>query len=194
MAGRLGLVFCETCLICPLAGSRFTSMLSPRNVQCYYMGHRTFRGDSIEVKREPASGHIRQVSQKTSPNLPAIAALDHTWTPVYDGEKITEIHDSDGRTANYHYDVREYLTDVEADGHRIHYDYDNAHRTTAVIEDGKAIRIRYDVEGRPERVELPKGTSYSVKYSQDAITVELPGASYTVTVMPTYFRVVEHIQ
>lgn len=163
-------------------------------VQCYYVGHRTFRGDSIEVKRDPVTGHIQQVSRKTNPKLPAIAALDHTWTPVYDGEKITQIHDSDGRTASYNYDSQEYLSEVEADGHRIHYDYDDAHRTTVVIEDGKTIRIRYDSEGRPDRVELPKGTSYNVKYSQDAITVSVPGASYTVTVMPTYFRVVERIQ
>jgi predicted Zn-dependent protease len=160
-------------------------------VECYYMGHRTFRGDSIEVKRDPVTGHIQQVLQKTNPKLPAIAAMDHTWTPIYDGEKIAEIHDSDGRTAEYHYDAHEYLTDVVADGHRVHYDYDDGHRTTAVTEDGKTLRIHYDSEGRPDRVELPNRFLCSVKYSQDAITVDVPGARYVVTVMPTYFRVVE---
>jgi YD repeat-containing protein len=163
-------------------------------VQCYFMGYRTFRGDSIEVKRDPVTGHIQQVLQKTNPKLPAIAALDHTWTPTYDGQKVTEIHDSDGRTAEYRYDAQEYLTDVEADGHRLHYDYDNAHRTTAVVEDGKTVRIRYDSEGRPDRIELPDGSSYSVKYSQDAITVDVPGGSYVITVMPTYFRMIERVQ
>jgi YD repeat-containing protein len=81
---------------------------------------------------------------------------------------------------------------VEADGHKIHYDYDDGYRMTGVTEDGKAVRIHYDAEGRPERVELPNGVVYGIKYSQDAIEVNLPNKAYTVKVLPTFFRVVEH--
>jgi YD repeat-containing protein len=160
-------------------------------VPCYFMGLKTFRGDSLEMKRDTATGHIQSVSQKTNANLPAVVALDHTWTATYDGERITEIHDSDGRSAAYHYDSQEFLTDVEADGHKIHYDYDDAYRMTGVTEDGKEVRIHYDSEGRPERVELPGGMVYGIKYSQDAIEVNLPDKAYTVKVLPTFFRVVE---
>jgi YD repeat-containing protein len=158
-------------------------------VQCYYMGHKNFRGDSIEVKRDSDTGHIQQVSQKTNPDLPAVAALDHTWTPLYAGDKITEIRDSDGRTARYRYNEQEFLTDVEADSHTIHYVYDDANKITSVTEDGRLVEIHYDSEGRPDRVDLPGRVAYTVKYSQDAIEVNVPGASYTVTVLPTYFRV-----
>lgn len=81
---------------------------------------------------------------------------------------------------------------MAADGHTIHYDYDGAHRITGVVENGKAIRIHYDGEGRPDRVDLPNGSAYTIKYSQQAIEVGLPGASYTVTALPTFFRTVQH--
>jgi len=161
-------------------------------VQCYFMGLNTFRGDGIEINRDPTTGHIQTVSQKTNVNLPAVAALDHTWRATYDGERITEIHDSDGRSATYRYNSQEFLTDVEADGHKIHYDYDDAYRMTGATEDGKWVRIHYDSEGRPDRVDLPNGAVYSIKYSQDAIEVNLPDKAYTVKVLPTFFRVVEH--
>ena len=156
-------------------------------VQCYYMGQKNFRGDGIDVTRD-ATGHIQRVLQKTNADLPAVAAFDHTWTPSYEGNKITEIHDSDGRSASYRYDQQEFLTDVDADGHKIHYDYDSEHRITAVIEDSRRIQIHYDSEGRPDRVDFPNGTAYTIKYSQDAIDVTLPGANYTVKVLPTFFR------
>jgi YD repeat-containing protein len=161
-------------------------------VQCYYMGQSNAAGDGIEVKRDLTTGHMQQVSQKTNPDLPAAAALDHTWTTLYDGDKITEIHDSDGRTARYRYDPAEYLTDVEADGHHIHYDYDDAHRITGVVEDDRRLRIHYDSEGRAERLDFPNGLGYRIQYSGQAIEVTGPGGRYTVTLFPTYFRTVEH--
>ncbi len=161
-------------------------------VQCYYMGHRNVHGDLIEVKREPETGHIQEVTQKTNHDLPLAVALDHTWTPVYDGDKITEIQDSDGSAARYRYDPQDYLTDAEADGHRIHYDYDNAQRITGVLEDGKLLQIHYDLEGRPEGIDFPNGASYSIKYSQDAIEISMPNVSYTVRLWPTFFRVDAH--
>lgn len=173
---------------------RYLGCSAASRVPCYYMGQKNFRGDSVEVRRDPATGHIQQVLQETNSGLPAIAALDHRWEATYDGEKINEIQDSDGRTAHYRYDSQEYLTDVEADGHAIHYGYDDAHRITGVLEDGKAARIGYDSEGRPDEVELPNGTAYTIKYAQDGITVNGPGAGYTVTVMPTYFRISRHAE
>jgi YD repeat-containing protein len=161
-------------------------------VQCYFMGLSDPAGDGIEVKRDvTTTGQIQQVSQKTNPDLPLAAARDHTWTPVYDGERIIEIDDSDGRKAHYSYDREEYLTDVEADGHRVHYDYDAAHRITEVVEDGRVLRIHYDSEGRPDRVDFPNGSAYSVRYSGQSIEVDGPGGKYTVTVFPTFFRVEE---
>jgi YD repeat-containing protein len=161
-------------------------------VQCYYMGLKDLAGDGIEVKRDViTTGHIEQVSQKTNPDLAAVAALDHTLTPVYDAGKITEIRDSDGRTAQYRYDAQEYLTDVEADGHRVHYDYDEAHRITSVVEDGHTVQIHYDAEGRADRVGFPNGSAYSIRYSGDAVEVEGAGQKFRVTIMPSYFRTVE---
>ena len=160
-------------------------------VQCYYMGLKDLAGDAIEVKRDlVTTGHIEQVSQKTNPDLPAAATLDHTLTPVYDGERIIEIHDSDGRAARYRYDAQEYLSDMEADGHRVHYDYDEAHRITGAVEDGHAAHIHYDSEGRADRVGFPN-ESVSVRYSGESIAVEASGRKYTVTIMPGYFRTVE---
>jgi predicted Zn-dependent protease len=160
-------------------------------VQCYYMGVTNLAGDGIEVVRDATTtGHIQKVSQKTNADFPEAAAHDHTWTPVYDGEKITEIHDSDGQTAHYVYDPDEYLSDVEADGHHVHYDYDNLHRITGVVEDGHAVQIHYDAEGRADRVGLPSG-SMNIHYSGESIEVEAAGQKYTVTIMPSYFRVVE---
>ena len=161
-------------------------------VQCYFMSRSDFGGDGIEVRRDLTTGHIQQVLQKTNANFPAAAALDHTWSPLYDGEKIAEIHDSDGHTAHYNYDREEYLTDVDADGHRVHYDYDGAHRIVRVVEDGRLLRIRYDSEGRPDRVDFPNGSVYSVRYSEQAIEVSGPDANYTVTALPTFFRTLEH--
>ncbi len=160
-------------------------------VPCYYMSRANFRGDKVEITRDPTTGHIQKVSQKTASDLPSAAALAHSWTPSYDGEKIIEIEDNDGRTAHYGYDRDEFLTDVEADGQSIHYDYDNSHHITTVIEDGRIVRIDYDSEGRPDRIELPDGAVYSVKYSQDSIEVNVPGVSYTVKVLPTFFRLAE---
>lgn len=62
----------------------------------------------ILPKRNAKTGHIQQVLQKTDADLPGIAAFDHTWTPHYEGDKITEIHDSDGRTARYGYDPQDF--------------------------------------------------------------------------------------
>jgi YD repeat-containing protein len=170
---------------------RYLGCTANSRVQCYYMGHRNFRGDNIEIKRDPTSGHIQQVRQKTNNDLPEAAALDHTWTPLYDGDKIIEIHDSDGRIARYRYDQQQYLTDVEADSHTIHHDYDEGGRITGVVEDGRSLRIHYDSEGRPDRVDFPNGFAYSIKYSQDGIELDVPGKSYMVTVLPTFFRIVE---
>jgi YD repeat-containing protein len=156
------------------------------------MGHSDLAGDGVEVRRDLTTGHIQQVLQKTNADFPAAAALDHTWSPLYDGEKIAEIHDSDGRTAHYSYDREEYLTDVDSDGHRVHYDYDGAHRITQVVEDGHSLRIHYDAEGRADRVDFPEGSAYSIHYSGQAIEVSGPSASYTVTVLPTFFRTLEH--
>jgi YD repeat-containing protein len=138
------------------------------------------------------TGHIQKVSQKTNADFPERAAHDHTWTPVYDGEKITEIHDNDGQTAHYVYDPDEYLSAVEADGHHIHYDYDNLHRITGVVEDGHAVQIHCDAEGRADRVGLPNG-SMNIHYSGASIEVEAAGQKYSVTIMPSYFRVVESL-
>jgi YD repeat-containing protein len=156
------------------------------------MGHSDLAGDGVEVRRDPTTGHIQQVLQKTNADFPAAAALDQTWSPLYDGEKIAEIHDSDGRTAHYSYDREEYLTDVDSDGHRVHYDYDGAHRITQVVEDGHSLRIHYDAEGRADRVDFPEGSAYNIHYSGQAIEVSGPSASYTVTVLPTFFRTLEH--
>jgi YD repeat-containing protein len=154
------------------------------------MGLSDLAGDGVEVKRDvTATGHIQQVSQKTNSDLPSAAARDHTWIPLYDGERMTEIDDSDGRKAHYRYDRDEYLTDVEADGHRVHYDYDAAHRITVVVEDGRTLRIHYDSEGRPDRVDFPNGSDYIVRYSGQAIEVDGPGGKYAVTVLPSFFRV-----
>jgi predicted Zn-dependent protease len=160
-------------------------------VQCYYMGHIDLAGDGIEVRRDPASGHIEQALQKTNADLPSAAADDHTWTPLYDGDKITAINDNDGRTAHYRYDREEYLTEVEADGHHVHYDYDDAHRIAAVIEDGVQLRIHYDSEGRPDHVDFPNGSAYSIRYSGQAIEVRGPGGRYAVTILPSFFRTIE---
>ncbi|HWY20814.1 MAG TPA: hypothetical protein VNX26_06300 [Candidatus Acidoferrum sp.] len=161
-------------------------------VQCYYMSMTDIAGDGIEVRRDvTTTGHMQQVSQKTNINLPVATAHDHMWTPVYDGDRITEIHDSDGRIAHYTYDREQYLTDVEADGHRMHYDYDDAHRITGVVENGRTLKIHYDSEGRPDRVDFANGSEYSIRYSQEAIEVTGPAAKYTVTVLPSYYRVEE---
>jgi YD repeat-containing protein len=155
------------------------------------MGHRDFAGDRIEVQRDQTTGHIQAVSQKTNPNLPSAAELDHTWTPIYDGEKIIEIDDSDGRKAHFGYDQEEYLTDVDADRHHAHYDYDDRHHVTQAIEDGRSLRIHYDSEGRPDRVDFPNATSYSVHYSGDAVEVDGPDGDYNITILTTFFRTVE---
>ncbi|HEY6765067.1 MAG TPA: hypothetical protein VI386_09860 [Candidatus Sulfotelmatobacter sp.] len=170
---------------------RYLGCTPQTRVPCYYVGHRNRAGDSIEVTRDPTTGHIRQVAQRTNPRLASAAALDHIWTAIYDGEKIAELDDGDGRTARYHYDSHEYLTDVEADGHRVHYDYDDAYRIRQVIEDGQWLRIHYDAEARPDRLELTNGSAYRIHYSGNSIKVEGPEASYDVTIMPGYFRVVE---
>jgi YD repeat-containing protein len=171
---------------------RYLGCSANSRVQCYYIGHRNFRGDSIEIKRDPTSGHIEQIRQKTNNDLPDAAALDHTWTPLYDGDKMIEIRDSDGRIARYRYDQQQHLTDVEADSHTIHQDYDDVGRITGIVEDGRSLRIHYDSEGRPDRIDFPNGSAYGIKYSQDAIEISMPGKSYTVTVLPTFFRIVEH--
>jgi YD repeat-containing protein len=161
-------------------------------VQCYYMGMTDIAGDGIEVQRDvTTTGRMQRVSQKTNPDLPAAAARDHTWTPVYDGDKIIEIQDSDGRTAHYAYDQEQYLTDVEADGHHLHYDYDDAYRITGVVEDGHAVRIHYDSEGRPDGVDFANGSAYHIRYAQEAIEVTGPDAKYTVTILPSFYRVEE---
>jgi predicted Zn-dependent protease len=160
-------------------------------VQCYYIGHSDLAGDAIEVSRVPGVGHIERVSQKTNPNLPVAAARDHTWTPFYDGDKITEIDDSDGRKAHYRYDEQDYLTDVEADGHNVHYDYDNAHRVTRVVEDGRSLGIHYDSEGRPDRVEFPNSSAYIIRYSGEAIEISGPSGRYAITVLPSFYRTIE---
>jgi len=160
-------------------------------VQCYYLGHTDLAGDSIVLTRVPGVGHIQQAFQKTNPNLPVAAARDHTWTPLYDGEKITEMDDSDGTKAYYRYDPQEYLTDVEADGHRMHYDYDNSHRITEAVEDGRSLHIHYDSEGRPDRIDLPNASVYRIRYTGDAVEVDAPNGRYTVTVLPSFFRTVE---
>jgi predicted Zn-dependent protease len=160
-------------------------------VECYYMGHRGPAGDSIEIRRDPATGHIQGISQKTNADLPSAAAHDHTWTPRYDGDKIIEIDDSDGRTAHYRYDPEEYLTDVEADGHHVHYDYDRAHRIEGVIEDGRPVRIHYDSEGRPDRVDFSNGSSYGIRYSGETIEVNGPSSRYAVKILPSFFRTIE---
>ncbi|MGD0990714.1 MAG: hypothetical protein ABR874_23155 [Candidatus Sulfotelmatobacter sp.] len=161
-------------------------------VQCYYMGHTDYAGDGVQVKRETTDGHIERVFQKTNPNLPSAAAYDHTLTPLYEGDKISEIDDSDGRKAQYRYDRDEYLSDVDADGHHVHYDYDDAHRIVGANEDGHQLLIHYDAEGRPDRLELPNGSSYVIHYSGQAIEVTGPDGSYTVSIWPTYFGVAEH--
>lgn len=160
-------------------------------VQCYYMGTTSASGDVLEIERDSTTGHIQRALQKTNANLPSAAARDHILTPMYDGDKIAEIADSDGRMANYRYDGQEFLTDVEADGHKVHYDYDEAHRVVEVIEDGLQVRIRYDAEGRPYRVEFPNGSGYHIQYSGATIEVEGPGGKYSVTAWPTSFRTVE---
>jgi YD repeat-containing protein len=171
---------------------RYLGCGSNTRVQCYYMGLTDLAADGIEVKRDVATtGHIQQVSQKTNSDFPSAAARDHTWTPSYDGDRITEIDDSDGRKAKYSYDREEYLTDVEADGHHIHYDYDDAHRITKVVEDGQALRIHYDSEGRPDRLDFPNGSTYGIRYSGDSVEVDGPGGKYEVTMLPSFFRVVE---
>jgi predicted Zn-dependent protease len=160
-------------------------------VPCYFMGATNLAGDGIVVDRDvTTTGRIQKVSQQTNANFPEAAAHDHTWTPVYDGERITEIHDSDGGTARYVYDPDEYLTDVEADGHHVHYDYNGGHRITRVVEDGRAVQIHYDAEGRADRVELPNG-SMNIRYSGESIEVDAKGRKYSVTIMPSYFRVME---
>jgi YD repeat-containing protein len=161
-------------------------------VQCYYMGHSDVAGDGIEVRRDRTTGHIQQVSQKTNPALSSAAVQDHVWTPLYDGDKIIQIDDNDGRTAHYRYDREEYLTDVEADGHHVHYDYDDAHHIAGVVEDGRPLRIHYDSEGRPDRVDFPNGLAYSIRYSGEAIEVTGPRSAYTVTILPSFFRTIEH--
>lgn len=161
-------------------------------VQCYYMGLVDLAGDGIQVKREGVTGHLQQVLQRTNPNFPAAAAYDHMWTPLYEGDRIIEIDDSNGSKAHYLYDGSEYLTDVEADGHHVHYDYDDVHRITGVLEDNSALRIHYDSESRPDRVDFPSGLGYSIRYSGDAIEVNGPSAKYTVTILPTFFRIAEH--
>jgi predicted Zn-dependent protease len=160
-------------------------------VQCYYLGHTDLAGDSIVVTRVPGVGHIQQASQRTNNNLPVAAARDHNWTPRYDGDKITEIDDSDGTKALYRYDPQEYLTDVEADGHRLHYEYDNAHHITEAVEDGRTLHIHYDSEGRPDRFDLPNASVYRIRYTGDAVEVDAPNGRYTVTVLPSFFRTVE---
>jgi predicted Zn-dependent protease len=170
---------------------RYLGCGASTRIRCYFMGMTDLAGDGIAVDRDlKTTGHIQKVSQKTNANFPEAAEHDHTWTPVYDGEKITEIHDSDGGSANYRYDPDEYLTDVEADGHHVHYDYDGGHRIAAVVEDGHAVQIHYDAEGRADRVDLPNG-SMNIHYSGESIEVEAAGRKYTVTIMPSYFRVVE---
>jgi YD repeat-containing protein len=160
-------------------------------VQCYYMGTTSAVGDAIEIKRDSTTGHIQQALQKTNADLPSAAAHDHVLTPTYDGDKVAEIADSDGRIAHYQYDGQEFLTDAEADGHKVHYDYDDAHRITAVIEDGLELRVRYDAEGRPYRVDFPNGSGYRIQYSGATIEVEGPGGKFVVTALPSSFRTVE---
>jgi YD repeat-containing protein len=111
---------------------------------------------------------------------------------LYDGDKIIQIDDNDGRTAHYRYDREEYLTDVEADGQHVHYDYDDAHHIAGVVEDGRPLRIHYDSEGRPDRVDFPNGLAYSIRYSGEAIEVTGPSSAYTVTILPSFFRTIEH--
>jgi YD repeat-containing protein len=171
---------------------RYLGCGAKTRVPCYYLGRANFRGDKVEITRDPTTGHIQKVSQKTASDLPAAAGLAHSWTPSYDGETIIEIEDNDGRTAHYRYDRDEFLSDVETDGHSVHFDYDSSHHITTVIEDGRTVRIHYDSEGRPDRIELPNGAAYSVKYSQDSIEVNVPGVSYTVSVLPAFFRLAEN--
>jgi len=161
-------------------------------VQCYYMGKTDAAQDGIEVQRDLTNGHLQQVSQKTNPDLPSAKALDHTWTPTYDGDKITAIRDSDGRSASYRYDHEDYLTDVQADGHHLHYSYDDKHRITEVIEDQYKLGVHYNSEGRADRVDFPNGSGYSIRYDGENADVEGPGQSFTVTVQPTFFRTVEN--
>jgi YD repeat-containing protein len=160
-------------------------------VQCYFMGITTWRDDAVQIQRDRADGHIQRVLQKTNPKFGEAASNDHTLTPHYEGDRITEIDDSDGRKAQYQYDQAEYLTDVDADGHRVHYDYDDLHRIVSVNEDGHQLRVQYDSEGRPNRVDFPNGSAYSIHYSEDAIEVNGPGKSYKVSVLPTFFRINE---
>jgi len=165
---------------------------TPRTpVPCYFMGQRDHAGDSIEVTRDPSNGHIRLVTQKTFGDLPA-ATQDHTWRAVYDGEKISEIDDSDGAIVRYRYDHDEFLTDVDSEGHTVHYDYNDDRRITTVIEDGRALRIQYDSEGRVNRVDFQNGSTYTIKYLSESVEVAGPDHIYTVTILPSFFRTVEH--
>jgi predicted Zn-dependent protease len=161
-------------------------------VQCYYIGRTDLAGDRIQVLRDKVTGHIQEVSQRTNSDLSAAAEHDHVWKPQYDGEKIIEIDDSDGRVAHYTYDHDEYLTDVEADGHRMHYGYNNVHQITEVIEDGRSLLVFYDSEGRPNRLEFPGGNVFRIKYFGQAVEVEGPATDYEVNIFPGYYRAIEH--
>lgn len=160
-------------------------------VKCYYLGTNSRAGDVLQIERDPTTGHIFQVVQRTNPDLPAAAAHDHILTPTYEGERIVEITDGDKTIAHYRYDAQEFLTDVEADGHRLHYDYDEAHRMTAVIEDGIQLRVHYDAEGRPYKLDFPNGSGYRIQYMGGTVEVEGPSDGYSVTVWSGFFRAVE---
>jgi YD repeat-containing protein len=154
-------------------------------IPCYFIDRIDPYGDRVAVERDN-DGHIEGAIQNAS-GMPG--AYNHTWTFTYDGDRIREIQDDQGRLTRYIYDAESYLREVEAGGHKLVYDYDQAHRMSAVTEDGHILAVHYDPEGRVVQIDFDSRPVYHIRYSGEIVEVQTPAENYVVAVRENFFHI-----
>ena len=155
-------------------------------IACYFMDRTNSYGDRMSVARDK-DGHIEGAVQNAEGNWPN--SYNHTWTFMYDGDRVREIDDQQGHSIRYVYDPDSYLQEVEIEGRKLHYDYDPVHRMTGVIDDGHTLAVHYDPEGRVVQIDFDSRPAYHIRYTGEIVEVKTPAESYVITLRQTFFHV-----
>jgi YD repeat-containing protein len=155
-------------------------------IPCYFMDRTNSYGDRMLVARDK-DGHIEGAVQSAGGTWPR--SYNHTWTFMYDGDRVREIDDQEGRSIRYVYDLDGYLKEVEMDGLKLHYDYDPEHRMSGVIDDGRTLAVHYDPEGRVVQIDFASRPAYHIRYTGEIAEVKTPAENYVITLRQTFFHV-----
>lgn len=154
-------------------------------IPCYFTDRTDAQGDRIAADRN-AVGHIETLSQMAGSDLPA--SYSHTWTFIYDGDRVQRIDGQNGQTARYVYDADSYLKEVGTGIHELRYVYDDTHRMTSIIEGQREVGLHYDQEGRVVEVDFANHPAYRIRYSGETVEVLAPGANYSLQLREKFFH------